>query len=526
MLLDRALPLEQAGKWQSAVELCREAFKQSVRYRDAESLREAVLRTGLCYRQMGERELAEEHLSLAHTTSELHGDRIRSGRALNGMATLHHIHGELTEAERFYGLAAQVSRDTDALLTGNINQNLGALSVLRGDTEHALAYLAAAKAAYRAIDHERGIAQVLNNLGSLYVAQGAFDIADEHLGNALVACRRLGDPLTEATVQINRTELFLGWANLPEARSSCDEAFEIFSRLEEHAGRSEALKFYGIIYRESGKHYLAETHLREAIEVAASHEFPIEEAEAYRELALVLRQQGRNREALSALNRSHELLSDMQASQYQAETEKRIAHIENDFLSLVRAWGESIEAKDLYTRGHCQRVADYACRIAERYGMPKKDLFWFRMGAFLHDLGKTEVPEEILNKPGTLTEEERVAMERHPVVGYEMLSSIEFPWDILPMVRSHHERWDGRGYPDRLANTAIPFTARILRIADVFDALTTTRSYREPLTAEAALKIMEEDTGSFDPELFEIFRSLLPELQNIASILANADRGE
>ena len=104
------------------------------------------------------------------------------------------------------------------------------------------------------------------------------------------------------------------------------------------------------------------------------------------------------------------------------------------------------------------------------------------MGAFLHDVGKTEVPEEILNKPGRLTDEERATMERHTVIGDEMLAPVEFPWDIRPMVRSHHERWDGRGYPDGLAAEAIPRSARILRLADVVDALTTARSYRAPLT--------------------------------------------
>lgn len=181
-------------------------------------------------------------------------------------------------------------------------------------------------------------------------------------------------------------------------------------------------------------------------------------------------------------------------------------------MSLVREWGESIEAKDLYTSGHCQRVADYACRLAEEFGIPAREMVWFRMGAFLHDVGKTEVPEEILNKPGRLTDDERGIIERHTVIGDEMLSSIEFPWDIRPMVRSHHERWDGTGYPDGLAGLEIPLTARILRIADVFDALTTTRSYRAPLSHDQAFRLMVEDEGSFDPELFGVFTKLFCEL--------------
>jgi putative nucleotidyltransferase with HDIG domain len=229
-------------------------------------------------------------------------------------------------------------------------------------------------------------------------------------------------------------------------------------------------------------------------------------------MARVQRAQGHNREALEALNRSHVLFTRLEAQAERAEIDRRIADLEEEFLSLVRFWGESIEAKDRYTMGHCARVAEYACRIAERAGLTDRELVWFRMGAFLHDVGKTEVPEEILNKPGRLTDEERALMERHTTIGDEMLAPVEFPWDIRPMVRSHHERWDGRGYPDRLVAEAIPYSARILRIADVFDALTTARSYREPLTPDEAMDIMVNDEGSFDPELFEIFRGLFPEL--------------
>ena len=265
-----------------------------------------------------------------------------------------------------------------------------------------------------------------------------------------------------------------------------------------------------MIYRESGKLHLAEIHLQRAIGIA-SPAYPLLEAQAQREMARVLRLQGRNRQALEALNRSHALFTSLQARPDLADIDQRVAELEVDFLSLVRFWGESIEAKDRYTLGHCARVADYACRIAERAGLTERDLVWFRMGAFLHDVGKTEVPEEILNKPGRLTDEERAIMERHTVIGDEMLAPVEFPWDIRPMVRSHHERWDGSGYPDGLAGEEIPRSARIMRIADVFDALTTARSYRRPLTPEEALAIMQDDAGSFDPELFGIFLDLYPE---------------
>jgi putative nucleotidyltransferase with HDIG domain len=241
----------------------------------------------------------------------------------------------------------------------------------------------------------------------------------------------------------------------------------------------------------------------------------LQEAEAQRELALVLRAMGRNREALAALNRAHNLFSMLQATQDQSDTNERLAHLENDFLSLVGYWGESIDEIDRYTRGHCQRVAAYACLMAEQIGVPQHEIVWFRMGALLHDVGKTALPEEILNKPGRLLPEERIIMERHTLLGEELLSQIEFPWDIRPMVRSHHERWDGDGYPDGLAGLDIPVSARILHIADVFDALTTNRSYRARMTADEARDLMRRDSTSFDPDHFALFEALFPTFRRI-----------
>src|SRR5690606_9313619 len=114
------------------------------------------------------------------------------------------------------------------------------------------------------------------------------------------------------------------------------------------------------------------------------------------------------------------------------------------------------------------------------------------------------------------TDAERAIMERHTLNGDRLLAAIPFPWDIRPMVRSHHERWDGRGYPDGLAGEAIPLAARILRLADVFDALTTSRSYRQPLAPEEALELMREDRGAFDPLIFQQFEALFPQLAQLA----------
>jgi putative nucleotidyltransferase with HDIG domain len=200
----------------------------------------------------------------------------------------------------------------------------------------------------------------------------------------------------------------------------------------------------------------------------------------------------------------------LQASADVSNIDSRLDNLEQTFLRVMQRWGESIESKDVYTRGHCERVADYACLLARQVGIAGRDLTWFRMGAFLHDVGKIEVPEAILNKPGQLTAEEWVVMQRHTTAGDEIVSKLGFAWDIRPIVRNHHEQWAGTGYPDGLAGEGIPLHARILCVADVYDALTTARAYRPALSRDEALRIMERDAGRvLDPNLFRLFRSLI-----------------
>jgi putative nucleotidyltransferase with HDIG domain len=511
-LLDEASKREAAGEWPAAFALYDRAFRQAQADGDAEALLEAATRLGHGLRQANEVAAAYDVHEFVAAAAAARGDHARAARALNGMAIVRHHAGDIEQAEQMYLRAREhaLAVGYEPVL-GELEQNLGILDNMRGDLPAALEHYQAGLRHLRNAGHERGCARALNNLGMLHIDMGRLEEADGYFQEALEISERAGDVIAAGAIHINRTELFLALGQPERARASCDEGFEIASRLHDDPRRAEALKFYGIIYRETGKLHLAEIHLNQAIEIARERE-PLLVAEALRELSLVLRAQGRNREALAALNRAHVLFTSLQARPDQDDISQRISKLESDFLSLVRFWGESIEAKDRYTSGHCERVAEYACRIAGEAGIGDREMVWFRMGAFLHDLGKTEVPEEILNKPGRLTDDERATMERHTVIGDEMLAPVEFPWDIRPMVRSHHERWDGRGYPDGLSGHEIPLAARILRIADVFDALTTARSYRRPLTPDEAMAIMEEDTGSFDPDLFALFREIFPEL--------------
>jgi putative nucleotidyltransferase with HDIG domain len=167
---------------------------------------------------------------------------------------------------------------------------------------------------------------------------------------------------------------------------------------------------------------------------------------------------------------------------------------------------EAIEIRDPHTKGHCGRVAAYAMILAGEAGYPKKDLQTLEFGAFLHDIGKIGIRDAVLLKPGPLDEEEWTHMREHPLMGYEIASKIDMLKTIIPAVRNHHERWDGLGYPDKLKGMKIPVAARIVAIADAYDAMATDRPYKHGLPLDDCEKLLKKNAGKmFDASLVDIF---------------------
>jgi len=175
----------------------------------------------------------------------------------------------------------------------------------------------------------------------------------------------------------------------------------------------------------------------------------------------------------------------------------------------VREWGQSLESADTYTFGHCERVARLGVAVARTLGLDEHAQTTVRLGAYLHDLGKVRVPHEILSKPGPLTRDELEVVQMHPIWGIELLAKVEFPWDIKPVIRWHHERYDGTGYPDRLCGDEIPVAAQIVGIVDVYDALTTTRPYRPAFSRPAALAQIDRCRGHWSEAVFSAFCTAL-----------------
>jgi putative two-component system response regulator len=178
--------------------------------------------------------------------------------------------------------------------------------------------------------------------------------------------------------------------------------------------------------------------------------------------------------------------------------------------SVITALALTIEARDPYTGGHCERLARYATALGRALGVDGALLKALRLGGFLHDLGKIAIPDRILLKPGPLDPEERAVMQTHAAIGADLVRDMRTLDDVRPLIRHHHERYDGSGYPDGLRGEGIPLGARILAIVDVYDALRTARPYKAAMSHAQAVAILQRETaaGAWDPQLVSAFIQL------------------
>ncbi len=203
---------------------------------------------------------------------------------------------------------------------------------------------------------------------------------------------------------------------------------------------------------------------------------------------------------------------------YDGENRRLIAALERGYLDTIRSLAAAVDAKDPYTRGHAERVAALSVEIGRELALAPDALQALEYAGILHDIGKIGIPDSILAKRGSLSPEEMKLVRDHPRIGAEIVAGVEFLRDAVPAIRSHHERWDGAGYPDRLAGEAIPLIARILNIADTWDACTSRRPYQEPIPSAGVVAILEGLKGAqTDPAVHD---ALLRALRRRAAAVA------
>jgi putative nucleotidyltransferase with HDIG domain len=501
--IDRAKQAEREGRWADACSL----YEQLVRNPDAHaSTRLAVLRwLGRAYMEQGNRGAALDVLEAAVASADIIGSPPAVAQALNVVGIVYQMSGDLDQAAAIYEAARDKAESAgDGALIAMLDQNLGTVAMIRGDLQAALEAFRLSHLGYQALGMRNHEAQVLNNIGLAYMELGNLADAEAAYADAGRAFEEEGDQARQLDLSVNKVQLYIAARRYDDAESHCRQLLA-YNADEVPLWRGEVFRHMGVISRERAQFSEASDFLNQADLHASQTGDLLLKADVAEQLAELFWAQKRHREMLLSLIEAHALYSQVKAQRRVAQIERRNDALESRFLEMASQWGDSIESKDRYTQGHCERVAFFACVLADSAGFSARSLFWFRIGALLHDIGKIIVPTEVLNKPGKLTEEEWAIMKRHPEAGLELVADIDFPGDIRAIIRNHHERWDGAGYPDRLAGEAIPLAARILCVADVYDALTTTRSYRPGLTHARAAEIMTSSPGQFDPQLLETF---------------------
>lgn len=184
--------------------------------------------------------------------------------------------------------------------------------------------------------------------------------------------------------------------------------------------------------------------------------------------------------------------------------------LEKSYLESIEVLRKTVEVKDVYTRGHSDRVSEYSLLIGEKLNLPPEQMKTLKIGALFHDIGKIGIPDAILLKTDKLTDDEYSEIKNHPAIGAHILSNASIFADIIPIVKHHHERYDGKGYPARLAGEDIPYLARIVAVADTFDAMTSRRSYRQALDFDYTTNEIERCKGTqFDPAIADVFLEIL-----------------
>ncbi|HUF50136.1 MAG TPA: HD domain-containing phosphohydrolase [Longimicrobiales bacterium] len=510
--IDRARDAESRGEYADALTHYEEALKLAPREGDARLVTQLLRWIGAVHRQRSDIELALELYEVSLAIAEANGFDDQVASCCNSIGIVKQFAGEPDQAETLYRRAKQLATSVgNHRLVAMVDQNLGALANMRGDVPAALLNYTSALFRYRRLGDEASATRALNNMGISHLDLGELDAAAACFDQAYELATLARDLGTLGHIQMNRAELFLKRQQFEQARQCCDDGFAIFTQIDARAGLAASYKFYGILYRETGKTQLADIHLGLAWNIAAGAGNMLLQAEVQHELARVHLEERRHLDALGSLNKAHSLFHQLQASRELLDINHQLDEVERTYVRVVQRWGtEAIESKDPYTAGHSERVAEYTHRLATAIGISGRELTWLRIGAFLHDVGKTVVPGSVLIKPGVLNESEWGMMKQHTLVGDEIVHGLDLPFNVRPMVRSHHERWDGQGYPDRIAGEDIPLEARVLSVADVFDALTTARSYRNPFSHDEARRILDHQAGrALDPTLVEEFQSVL-----------------
>ncbi len=510
-LLRKGMELDTGGEWDKAL-LCFEQALRGCRTRgDERTMAEILRRMGHVWSKKGEWQEALALYEESLDTCAGSGDAAGKASALCSIGTVHLEQGSWEQVRKYYGEALRVTRIIrDSRLAAQIFNNLGAMNNILGNWEEAIRYYRKCIPLLKETMNQNGLAETYHNLGITSVDKGDLIGGDCYFIQSLGISGMTGDIRLAAYSNLNRAEISRLRGNYSSAIEKGMKAFATLKDLDDKLGMAEAYRILGAIERDRGDGIKSEENILLSVDINRRYDNPLGIAESYRELGATYQEQDRSEDALKALSESFRVFREIKARKSLEDVDRKIFSLEDLYFKIARSMAEGVESKDTYTFGHSQRVANYALALAKRLNLSIEERKAILLASFLHDLGKIDVDDGILKKPGKLTEEEFEVIKRHPTWGVEKLSSINFPWAVKPLILHHQEKWDGNGYPMGLAGEEIPLGARIIAIADFFDALTTDRPYREALSLEVTTGIIDEELGRIlDPDITPLFVEMI-----------------
>src|SRR5688500_5685310 len=437
-LVEEARDAEARSRAGDARELYERALQGCRGPDDAPVAAVALLAIARLAHASGESAVALDVLDAARASAAAYGSESDLARAATLRARVLWDTGDTAGAEREAARAADWARRArDGREAAAALRVSGALAVARGALDDAIARYEESLGELRALGHVTEMSGTLISLAELLDDARRWADADATLREAVSVAAAVGDRDAVLDAELRHAELLAHRGDEEGAQAAADRAADVARRLRDPRALAAAARTHAMVARERGDFARAEERLA-AAEAAARHvSEPALEAELAAERAELFHRLERHRETIVALNRAHRALSQLRGSAPTADLARRTRRLEAQFVDVVRRWGQSIEAKDLNTHGHCERVADLACAIAERMGVSSQSLVWYRVGSLLHDIGKLVIPADLLNKPGRLSEAEWAVVRQHPTAGAEMLVDVDFPWDVRPIVECH-----------------------------------------------------------------------------------------
>jgi putative nucleotidyltransferase with HDIG domain len=511
-LIESAREAYRRGAWDEALAGYETALAMVPEEGEASSRADLLRLIGTVYRDRGELELAWQNYAASRALAEEAGLNDRLASVLNAQGIIEMRRGNRQAAAELYLRARELAEGRgDDRLAAMIDQNLGILANIQGNVAVALLSYRSALERYRRLGDRETASGALTNMGMAHVDLGEWEAAEQCFDEAAALAAEVGDAMKGGLVELNRTELYLRRRRHEAARESCGRALAVFQRLRSKQSIAEAYKYYGVLYRETGNPGLADTHFALALGLAENAGDRLLQAETQMEWALLQLEEEQRQEGILRLNRALAIFRELQAGREVLDVESRLRRLRDLYLPAVKAWGAgNAEGRDPYQAGHAQRVAEYSARLAREVGLGEAEETWVRVGALLHDIGNSAIPAHMLGKADALSADERQLVRVHTLMGDSMAAHLDFPAEVRPIVRNHHEHWSGAGYPDGLKGDEIPLGARIVSVADVFDALTSPRAFRPAYSPGEALRLMEEEAGErLDPALFGVFRQML-----------------